>query len=451
MQRSRIDLSRTKHASMTTQELLVKGMILCLFFSGFLNLVPTPFSLATLLIDASILIMLLQIGTRISSIRIAGEWWVLQLGIVLLFAAVLLLNGNESLFLKLNTLRQLLFYAVPAVYIALLIDCKDVLNKLLHFVMNCGLTLAVFGCIQFLGRGHVPKWLLVPRDADLFGYYGTEIIRANGLVGNTIVYSTLVLLVFLLWFASALRADITRLQRLTYLTAAAVALAAVLASLSRVAISVAFLAILILLVSRLFQLPVKSRLVVSLMSVWIIVTAGIVAFASEVLEKYIARSFLVQDVFFQLNPSVRGSTELHQLFTSTAREVFDSNPLLGIGLGSQSQFSENAQAERVITDGFHLQHLAEGGLVLLIPLVFLYLNVIFRLVRQMASLPEGIKWLAIGILLFFLGQVLISGFYNSGFYGKAPNAVFWICFGSVVALMRQNSRVSTQRKSENAA
>lgn len=170
----------------------------------------------------------------------------------------------------------------------------------------------------------------------------------------------------------------------------------------------------------------------------IICIVGLWASGSALVARFLNESFLVQGLFAGGNASVKGSTEGHAEYTRLALESFANHPWTGIGLGSQSQASDNATTATVITDGFHLSLLVEGGLLLVLPTLAFFVAVAIRLVAARHQVDWTDRWLPLAAVLYLLSQLAFAGFYNTGFYGKVPNLIFWVVFGAAIALARLN-------------
>lgn len=395
--------------------------------SGFLNLARFGgTATATVVIDLTVLLLLLGILTGGRMQRV--EAWIILLLVCLLVSLTLLTVGNESLVGQLIAIRSRLFYAVPAVFLAICVRDTRTPSRVVDAIMASGLSLAIFGCIQYVFRAQLPEWLLVSSDTVLFGYYDTDITRSTGLVGNSIVFSTYLLLILSLWaFKAAAKPTVLRW------VAAAMCELGVLSTFSRMAIVLSAVTLAAAILFALTKGGIQSaipRLAVAAVAA-MIVGLGLSGFSEG-----IATSFLVQDLFGGLNVSASASTAGHSEYLDLALQSLNEHPWFGIGLGSQSQESANAVQSTVITDGFHLATLVEGGLLLFIPAVLLLLSLLIRLWTAVTRTSPQRRWLPLAGLVYLAGQVFLAGFFNTGFYGKVPNLTFWLLFGAIVAMDR---------------
>ena len=185
-------------ASLSAQRILVL-LVIAGAGSGFLNLARfSGTATATIVIDLTVIVLLLGIFTSGRMRRV--EAWALLLVVCLVVSLTLLTVGSESLTGQLLAIRSHLFYAVPAIFLAACVRNTRTPTRVVDAVMASGLgSRQFFGCIQYVFRAQLPEWLLVSSDTVLFGYYDTDITRSTGLVGNSIVFSTYLLLILSLW------------------------------------------------------------------------------------------------------------------------------------------------------------------------------------------------------------------------------------------------------------
>jgi hypothetical protein len=405
--------------------------------SGFINLVPLGGLLpATLLIDGLVLLMgLLAAVDLVRSGHV--EAWMVGVGAVVLVGAVLVLHGTEPVSSQVLALRNLIWYAVPAVYCAVAIRSTRGAELVIRAIMRWGLVLAVFGCVQFVLRNTLPGWLLYSKDTELFGYYGSDIIRTTGLIGNSIVFATFLVMLFALWVARSLWRPTVH----AFVATMVVALA-IMSTLSRnpMACALAIAAGLVLVRVAQGGMARGVRFIYLGLAVGGLLAIGLML--STRLQQAIFGSFLWQGVVHSGNASVTQSTLLHDQFTQLALASFKAHPWFGIGLGTQSQDSSNAATNLVITDGFHLSLLVEGGLVLLTVVLVLLLTVLVRLNKARREVPQSLQFAPTALFAYLLSQIALAGFYNTGFFGKVPNVLFWVAAGSVISLARSMSLVT---------
>ncbi|MBE1547993.1 hypothetical protein GGC64_002001 [Mycobacterium sp. OAS707] len=414
--------------------LLVKALVVVAMFSGFINLIPAgEFMPATFLIDSIVAAMALL--AFIALCRGASlEFWMIALILLLVASVVLMLQGPEAVGPQFRAVRNQVFYAFAGLYTAVAVRDRDGAMSIMTLVMRLGLVLAAFGCVQFFFRDILPEWLLFSRDTILFSYYGTDISRSTGLVGNSIIFATLLVLIYSLWLAQAL----WRPRVMTFANAALMA-AGIVTTFSRASILCAALISFCMLAAVLWRIRPSRRipLLASLSLAGALLAIGFIG--NESWRDTLTGSFIWKGLFLGENATAAGSNKRHYQYATFAIESFSRHPVFGIGLGTQSQYSENAMSSVVITDGFHYSTLVEGGLFLFLPTLLFLLAVIFRAVRAYHSFPLSFKHIPFAIAIYFFSQVAIAGFINTGFYGKVANLIGWIVFGAMVALARANT------------
>lgn len=413
----------------STESVISAVLVIVVFFSGFINLVHIgTFYLATVLVDGLTLIMILWmvVGGSLASVRV--ESWLVSLLLVTVSMAVLFLNGQESASLKFLTIRSEILYASAGVFIVSTVSSRSGALHLISLIRWLGLIFAVFGIIQFLLRSSLPRWLLYTSDTQLFGYYGTDLTRSTGLLGNTIVYSAVLLLVLSLWtFHAVFRTSALSIVPLIVLVCA------IFTTFSRIAIACA---VLLIIFAGVYWLRKRGAPgLITLIGGFLVGGLFIIAFPLSI--QSLSDSFLVSNLFGGLNPSVRASTDLHTSQVSEALSLFREHPILGLGLGTQDESSIHALTSVVITDGAIWAVLVEGGLILLVPFFILFLSMLTRVIGAMRSEDEEVKSIALALCFYLLLQVGVASWLNSAIFGKVPFILTWVVFGCLVTVSRK--------------
>ncbi|UNK45811.1 O-antigen ligase family protein [Arthrobacter sulfonylureivorans] len=418
---------------------LAAALVTVVFLSGFINLVPLGSQLyaATVAIDVLVLALaglaILQAVQRRGGIRFS--LWMLAFVVLSLTYLALMLHGREPLFDKVLDFRSQVLYIVAGVAIAMVLTNRGEQQRLMDLVLRFAVFISAVGICQFLFRDVLPGWLLYSRDTVLFRYHGTDITRSTGLLGNTIVYANVLLLLLAL-----------QLSRLaccfswSRLASAAVVFLAILTTFSRMAIAGAVVTAVCLMLPALFralpQLSVSNpakTIALTAVAPLVVLIAVLCVFTSRVWTRSIGESFLVRELFLMENASVRESTDTHNEFISIALDILAASPAVGAGLHSQSADSINAESSPVILDGAIWQILGEGGLLLFTAyalLVLLCLATMFKSWRS-GSTNDGA---ALGLLVFSLYEFGFASVYNSAFFGKPSFILFWLVFGLVAAM-----------------
>lgn len=412
---------------------IVATLVAVVFLSGFINLIPTGgFYPATVLIDGLYALMLGAFIVSIVRDRTAGRLpaWVAMFVVLMLVYVSLFPNGSESLYNKYLDLRSSVLYAFVAIFIVNTLRTREEALRLLNLAMRFSVLMAAFGVAQFAFRDILPQWLLVSRDTTLFGYYGTDISRSTGLLGNTIVFSTLLLIFFTLYVGKLVAKFRTR-----DLAAALVLLAAIILTFSRVAIvgaGVIALATIVVVATR------RSRINAAIMGFVALLFATLtllVVLVSGSLQTQITGSFIFRDLFMGGNASVQTSTAIHNRYIDEAWRVLGESPWVGIGIASQRRGSLNAEDSLVITDGAIWSTLVEGGLVLFTAYAIFLTTCVAAGFKSWRKARTA-NYAAAGFLMFSTYELGVASVFNSAFLGKPPFIMYWVVFGVVVALGR---------------
>ncbi|RZI95830.1 MAG: hypothetical protein EOO67_01770 [Microbacterium sp.] len=410
--------------------MLLTIVALTAVYRGFLGLATVGgTSVGTWVIDGITAIcgVALVLALAVRQRPVASPWLLSSFGGLVAVSLVLCLVSPEPWGVKLLALRNQVLYAVLAVYGVQFLSAAGA-RTVEAIVRWAGLGIAVFGMLQFFLRAVLPEWLLKPADAGLFGYWGTDIVRANGLVGNTIVYAALLLLLLAMWWTRVFAAQ--GRTRWIALAATVMVCGAMLATFSRMGMLLGFA---ILAVTPVFAAARRGRRALIRTGgtlVGVALVGILVALIVEPLRDRVLNSWIVRELFSQGNASVTESTDLHFEMIEMALRHLQGSPLLGIGYGTQSAGSAFSTSSDVITDGAHWATLTEGGLLLTAVTLAFFVIIVVRLFRAWRHAPDHVDASrALAVALYVCAQFFIASLLNSGFYGKAPFVTFWIVAG----------------------
>lgn len=425
---------------MRAAEAPVVVLLCCVFLSGVINLAPPVLGSlypATFVGDLCIGGMVLAVASRILSGRGklgAPGWGVAMIALALTYF-MLIPFGSEDMGLQVAEIRTRAGYPLVALYIYVFLRDQRALLRLVNLSTVLALVACGVGVVQQAVPAQLPEWLLVAPGETKFSYEGTEILRANGLVGNTIVFAALMVLFFAVSLARALETS-----SLVHYLAAVVFMGGAIASYSRMAIvSLAPVALIVLLLvgRRRRQSGGRSALAGSLLPVLTIVVGLAVAAVSGMLDGLIRNDFLLNGLFDGTNASVSGSTDRHFYQLDVALDAFQRNLFTGIGTATQRLDSHWALTHTVITDGAIWLVLAEAGLLAGGVTFVLLIACARALVKASTTAPLG--WLACGVLGFYLFQVVVASNLNSAVLGKVVVVSGSVLFGAAVASARASA------------
>jgi|GEM_PF-2723730 len=412
-------------------------LIAVVYGSGFINLLPTGhLYAATLLIDCITIVLGILVVLGLTWDRRVPELWVWGLAGLALVYVALSFHGGENVVARLTTVRSSVLYAVVGVFAATRLSVTDA-RRVIRVLLAIGVVFAAFGLLQFALRNALPEWLLVSRDTNAFSYYGTDIIRSTGLLGNTIIYANLMLL-YVAVFAFRLMAKFSW----GTLVSVILAFAAVVVTFSRLAIVGAVLISLVAFV--LWLVKNWSRR----MGIVLAVVGGVVVVVLGVLSllpgprQVLGKSFLVEGLILGGNASVQGSTDIHSSFANLAWALLGGpDRWFGLGLGTQTQGSVYSLHHAVVTDGAALATLLEGGLVLVVAYAVVIACCAVYLVRARLQVAVSDRYFVVALFVYGLFLVGVSSFVNSAYFGKVLFITLWLMFGLAMALRQGRATV----------
>jgi O-antigen ligase len=375
-----------------------------------------------------------DLAMRSSSFRLE-PWVVVAIGTAVLFFA-LFVGSNEPFFDKFTEWRSRIGYALVALAIVATVKTRKQINMLVKLFVMLSAAVGAFGIVQYMFRTHLPAWALSSSDTVLFSYYGTDITRANGLVGNTIVFGALMTLAFSIVMSQIAIAG----PSISRIAGAALFFAAIVFSFSRVALVGCALAVGAALVLVLIKRGLSRGLPI-LVGATLVISLIAVAGAQFGIGKGLSSSFVVSGLFSNSNASVQGSTAGHLADIQLGEAAFAKSPMVGIGIGTQSQTSTYSHANPVITDGAFWQTLTEGGVILVAAYGALFLLVFVALCRTVRETGDGgIRAAAVGLTVFMSYTTCVASFVNSAYFGKAVFVSVWVLFGLLQAARRVEAR-----------
>jgi hypothetical protein len=408
--------------------LLVTALVLSLFGSGLLNILASGNQLiSTYIVDGVAFVILFWLGLDlVFRPKTSLPAWGVALFVVSVVYLGLSVASPESFSDIFLGFRSEVLYAFIGFACYRFVRGPRDRDDILRIVCNVGTCLAAFGVIQYFARGILPDFLLKPKDAEVFGYYGTDIVRSNGLVGNTIVFAHLLLLVFALQMARVT----TKLSAWTVISPAVTAGAIVL-SFSRSAILGAAL---VFAVSVIYWVRKggASKLLITLAALAMGASCVVVGLYTSGGTQHDTgepiADFIVGDLFGSTNASVQGSNQGHANDIAIGVDAFLSNPLTGVGIHTHHQGSAYSRNHEVITDGAFWQVLAEGGVMLSGAYIAVFVLLLRNLVRVYRNSRE-VRPYVLGFMIYFVYMVCWASFVNSSLFGKPVFVVTWIVAG----------------------
>lgn len=400
--------------------------MISILVSGFVNNFVSA-SLGTLLMDVTILVafasalaLLLHRGRVNLQVTILLLALLLFSGMVFIKAVVIDSNSLEE---RLLGTRNYVIYLLP-VLIPFALKYRHI-KSLTVWTMRGGAVICLFAIAQFVLRSSLPRSLLqLNVETNLFGFYGTDLVRSNGLVGNTIIFTGFTLTIAVLgqamWLAQrsgwALLAWVGGLLGMAFTFSRAGWVAAAGGTM------------------LVFVLHYRTRLIpqflIAFATIGAIVGAGV--WLADNPRSFVARRLTGTEV------TTQGSTEVHAQQIADSIHVLRSTWPVGVGVGTQGTSATGKLA--IITDGWLFQAPLELGLpiaaLLLLAMLSLSIYALFIIINSRHKLT---RVLAIAVLTTTL-YYIASGTVNSAYVGKTTYALYWLIAGLLLsATLKQKS------------
>jgi hypothetical protein len=280
-------------------------------------------------------------------------------------------------------------------------------------------------------------WLLTTKSDSLYGYYGTDIIRSTGLLGNTIIYGNIMLLFFSIWFNKFLSEG-----KFTNLLYCLIVTIAIFTTFSRIAIiGIAIIGILSIINYCHKKMSIKKFITITFIFIFIFI-AAIVLLNSNAIQYKIQSSFIYSGLFQSNNPSVQGSTSGHISFLQEGLKVIESNFWFGTGIATQRAGSVYSATNVYITDSALLAFFSESG-VFLFAIYTCIIVIALNIVRKTKKIFEY-SFLATGLFLFSLYDLTFASLINSSYFGKSFYIIYWALIGCTLAVYKKHT-INKQR------
>lgn len=316
-----------------------------------------------------------------------------------------------------------IFYASIFLFVYLYFRDKIDLQMLVNSLINAGVIAGLIGIAQFLFQRYLPVFFLDPYKEHYFITFGERLyVRPNGLIGNSIIYAHFMVLIGTLLFSRL----VFSAQPKDFIKFTIVLLANILVFSRSTPIGSVFIIIIIYALGRKMRYFNHKRF-------FRLVTIGLVLVV--VLVAYPKSGIIISNKFINLDYATKMSTIYHMKMIEDAIDTIESNPLLGVGIGTQGP-SSKAFEDPIITDGCWFILLLEIG----IPLFVIY--VLFLLLSYGMSFLIFLKTNSLTLKYISLSFIAVSTFFyianfvNSAFIGKVNFISYWLIFGIILAYYR---------------
>lgn len=408
---------------------LVSLLVGALVFIGFLtNALPwTSFNFGTLVVD--ILYVVIG-GLSVLRFRRADRERLHALRTPLILYAVysawclfLMFYGDNSFRDRVMGFRNNVIY--PGIWIPLALFGRTIsFRRIAAWIFYGGLVACGLAIVQAFYSEKMPELLLTLHGTDQhFGFYGTNIFRVTGLIGNPLVFSGfssfMVLLGYMFLGFEARR----RARFLVWLP-----LVAMYYTYTRTS-NVALLLMWGFAWTVWTTIPLWRRFVRgSFVLVFLVVMLFGGCFGPELFR---------QNFFFSrmsgTEVTSQGSTDDHIDSLKKGLMALRRNPFCGIGLGSQG-YSVKDHTGTFGGDGVYLALLLEtGGVGFILAIAILSWFVWQMMVRFAAAPRGGPSYRMYGTLLLAAGYFAMASVLNSAFTARTNLCLYWILVGVMFA------------------
>ncbi len=421
--------------------LIVLLMSFLVFFGLWTNFITIfPFNFATLLIDLSFICLIITTIHIWLFRKIKPKLHRIQIIYLALFLfSILIFVFNTNMFKeRILGFRNISVYSSLIFTVPILISSKKAIEYLLNIWFVFGFIISVFAIIQGLFFDFLPQSLQVLKEETAFSFYGTDLIRINGLMGNTIVFTGFCIMYFFLSFTF-----FHETRKKKYLLYGIVSVITIFLTYSRIAYIAPFI---LLFLQPILQISLKN---IIKWCCYILIFFLVIYLINYSLDGYIVASIKETFIFSRLTGddiSTQGSDDDHLFITLAAISAIIQNPLTGVGLGSQGESSGAGLGSNAITtDGSWFQLFLELG----IPLSILFLFLMFSILKLLISLSRNstiplVKGLSNGLIGYII-FVLPAGFLDSIFTYRITYILFWFFVGCIISYINIEYRNHEQR------
>lgn len=334
------------------------------------------------------------------------------------FAVLLILKSIldvNDFTMRLLGWRNYIIYALPFIFFLYLNRNQRRYTEWITILMTL---ICLFAITQYFFRDVYPDSFTKLKVENIeFGFYGTNIIRVNGLIGNTIIFTGFSLIAGLLninlYFYT---------RKILYAIGFMVCIIAMFLTFSRAAwvigtavVIINYMIVIRLEAKRLIGLSLAIILSCALGFNWLVANTN---------------SFIYRRLFSQ-EASTRGSDQIHTEQISSAMASLRQHPLLGVGLGTQG--GSASVDTSIISDGWLLQAPLELGLPLTIVFSFMLIGSSIyglRMMRFNRRLHNVLASTTASATLYFF----MTGFLNSAFVGKTVYIIYFIILGLMISV-----------------
>lgn len=315
--------------------------------------------------------------------------------------------------------RNDVIYTFPFVFCFFFLKQKEI-SKVIKAFLFVGLLICIFGITQYLGRNVLPQILLSLKEESTFGLYGTDIIRANGLCGNTIIFSGFCIIVLSLSWSFVIKSKYhSKIGWISFL----ISIIANLLTFSRASFVGMFLVIILeYLLSICWN--IKAEVFKKLIYLFLVIGLGTIAIFTFFKDSIIIQRLISKDSIWNT-----GSDEGHFSTILNAIKTIKGNFLVGYGVGTVGY--STTSGKDIIRDGTIWIYLLEWGL----PSVIIYSFFIFKVIKYLLKYKSSSNFLCASLSLAFIGfnfYLILFSIINSAYSARCNLIMNFLILGCLM-------------------
>lgn len=412
-----------KAISIKYESILLELFLFFIFFNGFMSNFIVLYKLGSSILDILFLLILILFIIKLIKNNIKLNFLSILVFILIFILTLRLFIDVGSFYQKFLGFRMKM-YIIIFITIQPLLENKKNLDKIVNRMHFYGIILCFYGIIQFLFRNKLSNDFLTLKGTNLFGYYGTDIIRANGLIGTPIDFGFFTLIFFVISLQLLLEN-----KNLKYIMYTLICLFSCICTFSRVAyLGLIVFTIVILIVNiKNSVINVNNKLIfIGLFSLSFII------FMMFIHKDYIESSFIHKYIISGESVNVQSSNEGHKSMIEDSIEYIEENPIHGYGIGTQRYDTIYNPINFYNTDGIFFAFILELGIPIFILMLIIIIVSIFYSCRVF---HENLcsKSICLAFILLGLYQVIFGAFINSSFFNKTAFIIYWLMLGIIMA------------------
>lgn len=406
---------------------LIELLIFLVLFRG---LIDNFFGHGTLYVDITVFVIFLVSLTKFHNINKSRfSKPILLYAIILLLASFLLIIhvglGMTSVYRGVLGLRNDFIYILPFVFCLLFLNSDDVVS-LDNYILNLGFFVCLFGIAQYFGRNVLPQSLLSLKAEESFTLYGYDLIRVNGLLGNTVVFSGFcVFYIGIVWAKILLEKPNLKRNYMQLI----VAIIANLLTFSRASI-VSMIAVIAL--EYLFSVP-RDKVLKSIARILVILILSFAGYYIAI--SYFSDSVIVQRLTSNSSLMNDNSDRIHFLMIKKAIQYISSSPILGYGIGTAGYSA--VKGSNLVTDGSFWSYLVQYGIPVCLIFALLIAYILKISIKSIREKNTKHKYIALG---FFSSNIalLAMSLINSAYSARSELILIWIYSAFTLIIYRDN-------------